>query len=265
MNYQKIVTLYDTAEHAEAARRNLENAGFPGREISVMTKKTLITSGEKLFDMGLLHRLFGRDIEQHEAAVYSRTVEGGGAVLTVRVSDDDAPRAMSILNAHSAVDVRERAVKEGLISEAKPATRAAGGGVFAGEEVISLAEEQLEVGKRVIEEGTTRIRRFMTEKPVEATVTLHEEHVQVIRRASNDPNLSKNIDWTDKTLEMKETIEEPVISKSAHIVEEVVIRKEATDRVETVRDKIRRQDVQVEQSKADRQREEQVEDIRKKA
>jgi stress response protein YsnF len=259
MNYQKIVTLYDTTEHAEAARRNLESAGFPGREISVVTRKTLVSGGDKLFDIGLWHRLFGRDIEQHEAAVYGRTVDTGGAVLTIRVSDEDAPRATAILNAHNAVDVMDRAVKEGLITEearqkvAQPATRAAGG-VYAGEEVLQLAEEQLDVGKRVVEEGTTRIRRFVTEKPVEATVTLHEEHVQVIRRASNDPNFTRNIDWTDKTVEMMETIEEPVITKSAHVVEEVVIRKEATDRVETVRDKIRRQDVEVEQKKADKRK-----------
>ena len=28
MNHEKIVTLYDTADHAEAARRNLIAAGF---------------------------------------------------------------------------------------------------------------------------------------------------------------------------------------------------------------------------------------------
>jgi hypothetical protein len=29
MTYEKIVTLYDTLEHAEAARRNLESSGKP--------------------------------------------------------------------------------------------------------------------------------------------------------------------------------------------------------------------------------------------
>jgi hypothetical protein len=36
MNYEKIVTLFDTAEHADAARRNLETAGFPASEMSVV-------------------------------------------------------------------------------------------------------------------------------------------------------------------------------------------------------------------------------------
>lgn len=259
MNYQKIVTLYDTIDHAEAARRNLESAGFPSREISLVTRKTLITGADKLVDIGLWHRLFGREIAQHEAAVYGRTVEAGGAVLTLRVPDEDVTKATAILNAHSAVDVMDRAVREGFISaEAKikqpqPATMAAGS-VLPTDEVISLAEEELNVGKRVVQEGTTRVRRFITERPVEAQVTLHEEHVQVIRRAISDPTFTKDLDWADKTLEMTDTIEEPVISKSAHVVEEVVIHKEATDRVQTVKDKIRRQDIKVEQTKEEQQR-----------
>lgn len=112
--------------------------------------------------------------------------------------------------------------------------------------MISLAEEQLNVGKRLVQEGTTRIRRFVTERPVEAQVTLHEEHAQVIRRVISDPDYVKNIDWTDKTVEVTETVEEADVTKSAHIAEEVVIRKEGADYVKTLRDKVRRQQVEVE-------------------
>jgi stress response protein YsnF len=257
MNYEKIVTLYDTAEHGEAARRNLAAAGFPPSEMSMVTKGTLLSSGEKLSEPGLWHRMFGRDIHQHEATVYGSTVESGGVLLTVRVPETDSAKAMGILNAHNPIDVKNRAVQQGLISEAavpKPAVAVApappvaraAAGTLAGEEIISLAEEQLNVGKRLVQEGTTRIRRFVTEKPVEAQVTLHEEHAQVIRRAISDPTFVRDIDWTDKTLEVRETIEEAVVTKSAHIAEEVVIRKEATDTVKTLRDKVRRQQIEVE-------------------
>ena len=40
MNYEKIVTLYDTAEHGEAARRNLAAAGFAPSEMSMVSKGT---------------------------------------------------------------------------------------------------------------------------------------------------------------------------------------------------------------------------------
>jgi uncharacterized protein (TIGR02271 family) len=122
----------------------------------------------------------------------------------------------------------------------------AAGSALPGEEVFRLAEEQLNVDKRVVQDGTTRIRRFVTETPVEAQVTLHEEHAQVIRRAISDPTFVRDVDWTEKTIEVTETAEEPVITKSVHIAEEVVIRKEATDSVRTLRDKVRRQQVEVE-------------------
>lgn len=265
MNYEKIVALFDTSEHAEAARRNLEAAGFPGSEISVMGNKTLATAGQALKEPGLWHRLFGRDIEEHEATVYGRAVEAGGVVLTLRVPESDVPRAMGILNAHKVVDVKERALQQGLISPATvaappplpkaaaataaAATAAAARGVTAPigkDQVLRLAEEQLDVGKHLVEQGTTRIRRFVTEKPVEAQVTLHEEHANVVRRAVSDPKFVSDIDWSEKTVEVTETAEEAVVSKSAHIAEEVVISREGTDHVETVRDKIRRQQVEVE-------------------
>jgi stress response protein YsnF len=263
MTYEKIVTLYDTAEHAEAARRNLEAAGFPSSEISMITSKTLSLAGDKLREPGLWHRLFGRDIQQYEATVYGRAVDSGGAVLTVRVPETDIARATTILNAHQSVDLVKRAEQQGLVTAASapkpaipaastthpaaapPVTRAAAGAV-AGEEVLALAEEEINVGKRLIQEGTTRIRRFVTETPVEAQVTLHEEHARVLRRAIADPNYIRNVDWTDKTIEITETAEEPVVTKSVHIAEEVVVQREGSDHVKTLRDKVRRQQVEVE-------------------
>jgi len=259
MTYEKIVTLFDTADHAEAARRNLEAAGFPGSDISMIGNKTLAASGQALREPGLWHRLFGREIEQHEAIVYGRAVETGGVVLTLRVPESDVPRAMGILNAHQAVDVQERAVKQGLIPAAvttaatmRPPTPAPITTPIAKEQVIRLAEEQLDVGKRLVEEGTTRIRRFVTVKPVEAQITLHEEHAQVVRRAVTDPKFIKDIDWSDQTIEVTETAEEPVVSKSARVAEEVVISKEGSDRVQTVKDTVRRQQVEVERVSTDK-------------
>jgi stress response protein YsnF len=258
MTYEKIVTLYDTAEHAEAAKRSLEQAGFAPSEISMISSKTLGLAGDKLGEPGLWHRLFGRDIQPFEATVYGRTVEAGGVVLTIRVPETDAARATSILNAHRSVDLTKRAEAEGLIAGTTTATTAkpqavrqaapvtAAAGAISGEQVLALAEEQINVGKRLVQGGTTRIRRFVTETPVETQVTLHEEHARVLRRASADPNFIRNIDWTDKTIEITETAEEPIITKSVHITEEVVIQREGSDHVKTLRDKVRRQQVEVE-------------------
>src|SRR5215472_17408383 len=103
MNYDKIVTLYDTLEHAEAARRNLESAGFSPSDISTITSKSLNLTGSGLREPGLWHRLFGRDIQHYEATLYGRSVEAGGAVLSIRVPDSEVPRATAILNAYESV------------------------------------------------------------------------------------------------------------------------------------------------------------------
>src|SRR6185437_11633256 len=120
------------------------------------------------------------------------------------------------------------------------------------EEVLRLAEEQLDVGKRVVEIGKARIRRFIVEKPVESQVTLHEEHAAMMRRPVTDAGLVKDVDWSDKTFEITETAEQVVINKTAHVAEEVVIRVEGSDRVETVHDTIRRQQVELERTARDR-------------
>ena len=120
MTYEKIVTLYDTAEHAEAARRNLEAAGFPPSDISSINNKTLSMPGDKLRDPGLWHRLFGREIQQYEAALYGRSVEAGGTLLTIRVPETDVARATAILNAHQSVDVLKRAEQQGLLKTGAP-------------------------------------------------------------------------------------------------------------------------------------------------
>jgi stress response protein YsnF len=68
----------------------------------------------------------------------------------------------------------------------------------------------------------------------------------MLRRPVTDGGAIKDVDWTDKTIEITETAERAVISKIARIVEEVVVRRQGSDHVETVRDKVRRQQVEIE-------------------
>ena len=114
---------------------------------------------------------------------------------------------------------------------------------------IQLAEESLVVGKRVVNRGTTRIRRYVVETPVEEQVRLHSEKVVVERRPVTDARPG-TVDFSDKTLAMTETDEQAVVSKTARVVEEVGLRRETADRTETVRDTVRRQDVEIVQEPA---------------
>jgi len=262
MTYETIVALYDTAAHAKAAVKALKAGGFADADISVLNADRLASDKASLKQAGLWNRLFGDDIHEHEAAVYGRIVQHGGVVVSARVLGSVVAHAVGILDLHRPVDVHDRAVTSGIARaahvkavekklEAVPLAKTQKVGLppkTAQEhgEVLRLAEEHLEVGKRLVDTGRTRVRRFVTERPVSAKVTLHEEHAEVLRRAITDPKYVGNIDWADKKIEVIESAEQALANKTARIVEEVSLRKVGTDRVETVHDKIRRQQVEIE-------------------
>jgi stress response protein YsnF len=52
--------------------------------------------------------------------------------------------------------------------------------------------------------------------------------------------------FQERTIEVEERGEEAVVSKEARVVEEVVVRKEAEQRTETISDTVRRTEVDVE-------------------
>ncbi len=122
---------------------------------------------------------------------------------------------------------------------------------MGGETVIPIVEEELVVGKREVQAGGARIRTGVIETPVEETVNLHEEHVTVDRQRVNQPVSDIANAFQEKSFEVTETAEVPVISKAARVVEEVVVGKTATDRVETIHDTVRRTDVEVDELTTD--------------
>jgi uncharacterized protein (TIGR02271 family) len=261
-----LVAVYDTDAHADAAIKALKAAGFHDSDISVFDEdrlkagKSALSAGVK--EAGLWHRLFGTDVYQHEANIYGQTVEDGGVVISVRVPDSEVAHATAVLDIHRPVDVHDRAVTLGVAPAAHveavqerieevPLAAVQKVAVSpklaaAQPDVLRLAEEQLQVGKEMAETGRTRVRRFVTEKEVAADVTLHEEHAEVIRKALTDTAFVGDIDWADEEIEVVETAEHAVAKKTARIVEEVALRKVGSDHVETIHDKIRRQQVEIE-------------------
>ena len=168
-----------------------------------------------------------------------------------------------ILERHNPIDIDERAASHGATAAVAPvgaattttttretlgtapAVAARDTGLRGNEETLQLSEEQIQVGKRLVNRGTTRIRRFVVETPVQEDVSLHSERVSVERRAVTGDARPGTADFTDKTIEVTETEEEAVVGKTSRVKEEVVVRKDATDRTETVRDTVRREDVEI--------------------
>jgi uncharacterized protein (TIGR02271 family) len=194
-------------------------------------------------EQGFWTSLFGSGPE-HDTSVDTSVYDRSMSIFTVRVPDEGVDRVTSILKSHNPIDLDGRATQyaaENIAGRpASPATT---------DDAIRLAEENLAVGKRAVSGGTTRVRRYVVETPVEEQVTLQGEKVIVDRRPVTGGQ--PVAEFTDKTIEMTETNEKPVVSKTARVTEEVSLHKEATDRVETVRNTVRRDEVEIEQVPGD--------------
>ena len=128
-----------------------------------------------------------------------------------------------------------------------PAPMAASTARAGDAETIKVMEERLRVGKREVAGGAVRVRSYVVERPVEENVRLHEERVSIERhpvdRAVTGTDAAA---FQERTIEARATSEEAVVGKEARVVEEIGIRKEASDRTETVHDTVRSTKVEVE-------------------
>ncbi|HZF76287.1 MAG TPA: YsnF/AvaK domain-containing protein [Acetobacteraceae bacterium] len=127
-------------------------------------------------------------------------------------------------------------------------------GLTGREEAIPIIQESLRVGKREARAGRVRVRSYVVETPVEEQVRLREEHVHVERRPVNrEVTGTDGAMFQDRVIEATESVEEAVVQKDARVVEEVVVSKEATEHTETVRDTVRRTEVEVDKDAANDQ------------
>jgi uncharacterized protein (TIGR02271 family) len=263
MYEETIVAVFDTDAHADAAIRDLEAASIPSSAISrrsstteTTTTGTATATTSAPREPGFWANLFGGEPD-HDTTVYDRSLESGSHVVTVRVSENHVESVIDILERNHPIDIDERATSYGLGASDTPTTAshdtlgtttstgARETGLRGDGEKLQLAEEQIQVGKRLVNRGTTRVRRFVVETPVEESVTLHSERVSIERRPVTGDARVTDADFTDKTIEVTETDEEAVVGKTVRVKEEVVIRKDAADRVEAIHDTVRREDVEI--------------------
>jgi uncharacterized protein (TIGR02271 family) len=116
------------------------------------------------------------------------------------------------------------------------------------EVVLPVIEEQLAVGKRTVESGSAQVRTSVREVPVQESVNLREEHVTIERHKVDRPVENAPAAFREGTIEVTTQAEVPVVSKEARVVEEVVVGKNITEHTETVRDTVKRTDVDVDET-----------------
>ncbi len=251
-----VVGLFEHRSDAEAALNDLVSNNFDRAHIDLKEPYSE-TSQHSL--ASVRHELEGEGVPEGDAKLYEEGIRAGDALEIAHTDDNQAEMAREIMNRHGALDIHDAfAQRSGMVAAPIAAAPIVAAPIVAapittprestaGEVVVPVVEEELSVGKRQIQRGGVRVFQRVEERPVTESVTLRDETVSVERHA-----VDRAVTGTDATFAktadvvLTETHEVPVVSKDARVVEEVVVGKTETDRVETVRDTVRRTDVEIE-------------------
>ncbi|HJV81914.1 YsnF/AvaK domain-containing protein [Noviherbaspirillum sp.] len=275
-----VVGVYDSYAQAQNAMNELLSCGFsrgevqlnPDSEGAATTRDTTQASGSGIGNF--FRSLFGMDERPEEHDVYSEAVRRGSCVLTVNADNEEQrDRAVEVLNRYDPVDIDERAAhwrSQGWTGYDENAPQYTDSDIARerdlharsrdtadtdqaqarteGETRIPVVEEEMRVGKREVQRGGVRVYTRVQEKPVHESVDLRQEHVNVERHPVDQPASEADLAaFKEGSVEMREMAEEPIVSKTARVVEEVVVGKEVTQETTDVNDTVRRTDVEVEQ------------------
>lgn len=202
-----------------------ETGDFAGNE-GMLTDSEFDRRGSRVRDVN--------DTDFHDSDFELERTSGFGAERDLDVTDE------SLHNEFDNDDLDRTDLERTRFSSDKDFDRTS-------EASIPIIEEEVNVGKREVRRGGVRLRSRIIERPVEETLRLREERVKVERtpadREATDAELEN---FRDETVEVHEYGEEPLISKSSRVVEEVKVGKDVHERQETVRERARKTQVDVE-------------------
>ena len=276
---RSLSALFDSRAEADRAVQALKAAGvadvvLTGND-SAGTGDTQAYSGEARSDRGFFESIGDFFFPEEDRYTYAEGLNRGGYLVTVRnIPDHQYETALDILDSEGAVDLDAREAEwrsEGWTGYSAADTvgmtsgdMGTGAGATLGtaadgipttretsydadlnaEGKIDVVEERLTVAKRQTEGGRVRVRSYVVETPVEQDVELRSERVHVERRAVDRP--AGATDFQERSIEAREYAEAPVVHKEARVVEEIGLNKDVESHVETVRDTVRKTEVEIE-------------------
>ena len=278
-----LTAFFDTRGAADQAVADLEAAGIPRQHINRVDGRAASagTATTGTGGTGFLASLKDMFMPEEDRYGYAEGLQRGGYLVSVKADEANYTRVTDILDRDGAIDMDEREVswrQEGWTgyqagSTARSTAGSAATGAVAGattaavatgtaatgiaaagatrgtgtvqDEVIPVYEERLKVGKRDVSHGRVRLRSYVVETPVQEQVSLHSEHVEVDRRPVDRAVTSADVAFQDRTIELEERAEEAIVSKDVRVTEEVGLRRVADERTETISDKVRRTEVEV--------------------
>jgi stress response protein YsnF len=183
-----------------------------------------------------------------EAAPLAGAGLGAEAGLSEETRLREEARAREEAKAREAASLREEASAESSVSASAGVKKKTNGHFEMDEReeerIIPIVREEMRVGRRTVERGGVRVSSHIIQKPVSEQVHLRETHVDIERRAVDRPLRGDEKAFIDDTVEMVEMADEPVVSKQARVVEEVVVRKHIEDHVQTISDEVRATEIE---------------------
>jgi len=265
-----VSAFFDTQNDAQHAVDRLVEAGIPADSVRLVPG---YESDTPVTDRSEQHRGFFASLADffmpdEDRYTYAEGLSRGGYLVVVNDLElAHYERAVDILDDEGSIDLDEREQSwrsEGWsgyqagatgytdldtadsFSDAQPMSDRNLDTSTTTDETIPVVDERLVVGKRDVNLGRVRVRSYLREEPVSADVNLHEERVTLDRRPVDRPLSDADAAFRDRTIEAEAHGEEAVVSKEARVTEEISLRKEGTDRQETVNDTVRKTEVEIE-------------------
>lgn len=247
---------FASSTQAQSVKGELVKQGYLASDIGVAAQEQQLTaanrassSGASSTDTGLgttishfFRSLTGSDDEEQSEA---DVVREGRVRLSVRVQEEGECGLIRLLESLGGRAVQ--GPQDGLMSDGGKPSSSLSSEVSATTS-IPIVQEELTVGKRQVQRGGIRLHSRLVETPVEENVRLREEYVNIERKNVNRPALGTELSaFQEGTIEFTETVEAAVISKTAHVIEQITISKVVSERTQTVREIIRHTEVEIEQ------------------
>ncbi|MBC8054054.1 MAG: DUF2382 domain-containing protein [Sphingobacteriaceae bacterium] len=269
---QTVIGIFENENEAQQAVQKLVNQGFNREDVDIASRNSSQATSDSTNNddegfgssiSNFFSSLFGSDDDR--TSRYSEVAKRGCTITVHARSESEAERAADILDEYGAVDIDEKASQYGSSNNDSSLTGSDYSTGFNDSDSVTdrdnisdynrndsdrsipIIEENLEVGKQEVESGGARLRSRIVEKPVEETVRLRSEHVNIERNPVNREATESDFNaFKEGTLEMREHKEVPVVGKEAWVKEEVSLNKEVEENEETIRDTVRRTEVDVE-------------------
>lgn len=130
------------------------------------------------------------------------------------------------------------------LTEGAPTGGAPRGSVRDEDQAVTRSEEEIEVGKRQVQTGQARLRKWVETEPVALDVELQHEVAHVTREPIDQP--VGDHEFTEEQVEVPLHREKPVVQKQAVAKERVGLQKDVHSETETVQDELKKEHVDVE-------------------